>query len=110
MESDPRVSAQIGGSHYEVTAEKLTEAERSVVWDRLVEEVPNFGLYEHSSGRALRVFRQCLRVQRPSPVRFSSLSMPVSSSPGKPQLFLPLGNTNEEASNDRGWDTGRDVQ
>ena len=57
MESDPRVSVQIGGTHYDVTAEKLTEAERSVVWDRLVEEVPNFGLYEPHSGRTLRVFR-----------------------------------------------------
>ena len=28
-----------------------------VVWDRLVEEVPNFGLYEPHSGRTLRVFR-----------------------------------------------------
>ena len=57
IEADPRVSVQLGSNHYDVTAEKLTEAERALVWGKLVEEVPNFGLYEQHSDRTLRVFR-----------------------------------------------------
>ena len=57
IEAAPRVSAQIWGNHYDLIAEKLTEAEKALVWDRLVAEVPNFGLYEQRSGRPLRVFR-----------------------------------------------------
>lgn len=57
MEADPHVSVQLGSNHYDLTAEKLTEAEKGVVWGKLVEEVPNFGLYEQHSGRTLRVFR-----------------------------------------------------
>jgi deazaflavin-dependent oxidoreductase (nitroreductase family) len=57
IEADPRVSVQLGSNHYDVTAEKLTAAERALVWDNLIEEVPNFGLYEQHSGRTLRVFR-----------------------------------------------------
>ena len=57
MEVDPRVSVQLGSNHYDVTAEKLTEAEKAAVWGKLAEEVPNFDLYEQRSGRTLRVFR-----------------------------------------------------
>ena len=57
IEADPRVSVQLGSNHCDMTAEKLTEAERALVWGKLVEEVPNFGLYEQHSGRTLRVFR-----------------------------------------------------
>ncbi len=69
MEADPRVSVQIGSHDYDVTAEKLTESEKAIVWDRLVAEVPNFRLYEQSSGRTLRVFRLPIRNVEPTAVR-----------------------------------------
>lgn len=57
MEADPNVSVQIGTTHYDVTAERLTEAEKTGVWGRLVAEIPNFDAYQERGGRALRVFR-----------------------------------------------------
>lgn len=57
MEADPSVAVQIGSNDYDVTAEQLTEDEKGAVWERLVEEVPNFDAYQERSGRALRIFR-----------------------------------------------------
>ena len=57
IEANPNVSVQLGSNHYELTAEKLTEAEKAAVWPRLVAEIPNFDIYQERSGRSIQVFR-----------------------------------------------------
>ena len=57
IEANPNVSVQLGRYHHEITAERLDEAEKAAVWDRLVAQVPNYGPYEERSGRDLRVYR-----------------------------------------------------
>jgi deazaflavin-dependent oxidoreductase (nitroreductase family) len=40
-----------------VVASMLDDAQRAEIWDRLLEEFPNFDEYQDRSGRTLRVFR-----------------------------------------------------
>lgn len=57
LAANPRVSMQLGADFIDITAEQLSDGEKEAVWDRLVENIPNYALYKTRTERNIRVFR-----------------------------------------------------
>ena len=57
IEAHPKVTVQITGSRFEALAEKLTDAEKTVIWDKIKQAIPQINVYETRTDRNICVYR-----------------------------------------------------
>ncbi len=57
LEANPAVEVQMQGERFRARAEVLSDAEKSTVWDRIAEAIPQVRVYETRTDRNIRVFR-----------------------------------------------------
>lgn len=57
IEANPKVTVQVTGSRFEAMAEKLTDAEKSAIWSKIKQAIPQISVYEARTDRTICVFR-----------------------------------------------------
>ena len=57
LEAHPEVEVQARGERFTARAEVLTDAEKQVVWERILRGIPQIRVYEQRTDRNIRVFR-----------------------------------------------------
>jgi deazaflavin-dependent oxidoreductase (nitroreductase family) len=57
LDADPHATMQLKREPVPVLAERLSDAEKEAVWDRLVENIPNYAVYQERTDRNLKVYR-----------------------------------------------------
>lgn len=57
LDADPVATMQIKKDPVSVTAERLSEHEKEAVWDQLVDNIPNYGVYRERTDRNIKVYR-----------------------------------------------------
>lgn len=56
LDADPSATIQLRGETIEITAYQLSEKEKELVWDRLVNNIPNYSLYRERTNRDIKVY------------------------------------------------------
>ena len=57
LDANPSASMQLRGEKQEVTAEQLSEKQKNAIWDRLVDNIPNYAVYKERTGRNIKAYR-----------------------------------------------------
>lgn len=57
IEANPKVTVQVTGERFEALAEKLSDAEKSAIWDKIRQAIPQIHVYETRTDRNICVFR-----------------------------------------------------
>lgn len=57
VEANPKVTVQVTGERFEAMAEKLTDEEKSAIWDKVKQAIPQMRVYETRTDRNICVFR-----------------------------------------------------
>lgn len=57
IESNPKVTVQVTGERFEAIAEKLTDADKAAIWDKIKQAIPQIHVYETRTDRNICVFR-----------------------------------------------------
>lgn len=57
IEANPNVTVQVTGSRFEAVAERLTEDEKSAIWSKIKQAIPQINVYETRTDRSICVFR-----------------------------------------------------
>ena len=57
LDATPEVEVQVPGERFRARASVLTDEEKRTVWPRLVEEIPQIGVYQSRIDRNIRVYR-----------------------------------------------------
>lgn len=57
LDADPNATMQIKKDPIPVRAELLSDVEKDAVWDRLVDNIPNYKIYKQRTNRNIKVYR-----------------------------------------------------
>ena len=57
LEANPNATIQLNAETTEVTAEKLRNEEKELLWERLVDNIPTYSLYRERTDRNIKVYR-----------------------------------------------------
>ena len=57
LDADPNAYMQLGKERVAVRAERLSDEQKSAVWERLVDNIPNYAVYRERTDRNIKVYR-----------------------------------------------------
>lgn len=57
IEANPNVTVQVTGGRFEAIAEKLSDDEKNVMWEKIKQAIPQIHVYETRTDRNICVFR-----------------------------------------------------
>lgn len=57
IEANPNITVQVTGERFDALAEKLTDAEKLLIWDTIKQAIPQISVYETRTDRNICVFR-----------------------------------------------------
>ena len=63
LEANPNATIQLRGETIEIKAKRLSEKEKELVWERLVNNIPNYSLYRERTNRDIKVYRLAPRAE-----------------------------------------------
>ena len=66
LEAHPEVEVQMRGERFRARAERLDDAEKARVWDRIRDQIPQMRIYETRTDRNICVFRLRRTEENPS--------------------------------------------
>jgi deazaflavin-dependent oxidoreductase (nitroreductase family) len=57
LDANPEATMQLKSEPIAVSAERLTDADKAQIWDRLVDNIPNYAVYRERTDRNIKVYR-----------------------------------------------------